>query len=186
MSDKLDKFLEDLKEFDEKYGEYGLSTCYPCRGKAKEETARRFSTAQKKQPSQKSIKDFLKKNWKSVAVNTAVGTATVVGGFAMMNAAPVTGLAVMVFGPNEAIRMRNNFVSALKKVKKESPQMSKLKRFRKAASLGFRNYVKETTKFHKNLIKGFVKENFTPKGGEKRMTLSSQVVEAAKQSRSRG
>ena len=92
----------------------------------------------------------------------------------------------MVFGPNEAIRMRNNFVRALKKVKKESPQMSKLKRFRKAASLGFRNYVKETTKFHKNLIKGFVKENFTPKGGEKRMTLSSQVVEAAKQSRSRG
>ena len=43
MSDKLDKFLEDLQEFDEKYGKYGLSTCYPSRGKAKEETAKRFA-----------------------------------------------------------------------------------------------------------------------------------------------
>lgn len=195
MSDKLDKFLEDLQEFDEKYSKYGLSTYYPCKGKAKEETAKRFATAQKKQSSQKmaemirnskSVKDFLKKNWKNMTINTAVGAATAVGGLAMMNVAPAAGVAVMVLGPNEAIRLRNNFVSALKKVKKESPEMSKLKRFSKAISIGFRNYAKETTKFHKNLIKGFVKENFTVKGVMQKATLSSQMAEIIRNSRSRG
>ena len=186
MSDKLDKFLEDLQEFDEKYGKYGLSTCYPSREKAKEETAKRFAIAQKKHSSSKTVKDFLKKNWKNMVINTTVSTATAVGGLAMMNAAPVAGVAVMVLGPNEAIRMRNNFVSALKKVKKESPEMSKLKRFSKAMSIGFRNYAKETTKFHKNLIKGFVKENFTVKGVTQKATLSSQMAEIIRNSRSRG
>ena len=125
MSDQIDKMLKEMEEFNKKYG---LSTAG-------------LSSSPSKKPTKPKKNVF--KDAKKIAGDTAVALGVGFAGAMMLNAAPTVGAVVVLFGPREAIAMKRNFVSALNKVKQESPEMSKLKRFRKAFSLGMKGYVKE-------------------------------------------
>lgn len=144
MSDQIDKMLKEMEEFNKKYG---LST------------ADLPHLPLKSQPSRKRT---FSKTQKKIAGDTAAALGAGFAGAMMLNAAPAVGAAVIFFGPREAIAMKRNFVSALNKVKQESPEMSRLKRFRKAFSLGMKGYVKERKQHFQALRKGFrgiAKEN---------------------------
>ena len=140
MSDDVDKMLKEMEEFGRKYGF----------------SAAKFSTSPAKKPARPKKNVF--KDAKKIADNTAVAFGAGLAGVMMLNAAPAAGVAVIVFGPREAIAMKRNFVSALDKVKKDHPQMGKLKRFKKAVSLGMKGYAQEKKQYFKTL-KGISKEH---------------------------
>ena len=144
MSDQIDNMLKEMEEFNKKYG---LSTTG-------------LSSSPSKKPTKPKKNVF--KDAKKIAGDTAAALGAGFAGAMMLNAAPAVGAAVIFFGPREAIAMKRNFVSALNKVKQESPEMSRLKRFRKAFSLGMKGYVKERKQHFQALRKGFrgiAKEN---------------------------
>ena len=114
MSDQIDKMLKEMEEFNKKYG---LSTAG-------------LSSSPSKKPTKPKKNVF--KDAKKIVGDTAVALGVGFAGAMMLNAAPTVGAVVVLFGPREAIAM-----------KQESPEMSKLKRFRKAFSLGMKGYVKE-------------------------------------------
>ena len=142
MSDQIDKMLKEMEEFNKKYG---LSTAG-------------LSSSPSKKPTKPKKNVF--KDAKKIAGDTVAALGAGFAGAMMLNAA--VGAAVIFFGPREAIAMKRNFVSALNKVKQESPEMSRLKRFRKAFSLGMKGYVKERKQHFQALRKefrGIAKEN---------------------------
>ena len=139
MSTQIDKILKEVEEFNKK---------------------NKLSASSSKKPTK--LKSNVFKDAKKIAGDTAAALGAGFAGAMMLNATPAVGVAVIVFGPREAVVMRKNFVNALNKVKKESPEMGKLKRFRKAVSLGMKGYVKERKQHFQALRTGFrgiAKEN---------------------------
>ena len=95
MSDQIDKMLKEMEEFNKKYG---LSTAG-------------LSSSPSKKPTTPKRKVF--KDAKKIAGDTAAALGAGFAGAMMLNAAPAVGVAVIVFGPREAIALKRNFVSAL-------------------------------------------------------------------------
>lgn len=162
MSSDLDKMLADLDEFNkmmESCGYKSNANGVAYRTANKHETARRIEAVKEKpvkSKEHKSALSFFKKNWKTIGTNITLTAGTVIGGVSMLNSAPVAGLAVMVLGPEEVIRLKNGFMSGLKKfkeMKKENPNLSKMQRFRQSASFGMKKYVKSSIAAHKNRFK---------------------------------
>lgn len=162
MSSDLDKMLADLDEFNkmmESCGHKRKANSVAYRNANKHETTRRVEAVKEKPVKSKEHKNALsifKRNWKTIGTNITLTAGTVIGGAAMLNSAPVAGLAVMVLGPEEVIRMKNGFMSGLKKfkdLKKENPNLSKMQRFRQSASFGMKKYIKSSIAEHKNKFK---------------------------------
>lgn len=143
MSDQIDKMLKEMEEFNKKYG---LSTAGLSSSPSKSQLRRkgRFSKTQKnrRRYGRSPRSRFCRRH------DAECGSGCRRRGNRFRTA--------------RSNSTEKNFVSALDKVKQNSPEMSRLKRFRKAFSLGMKGYVKERKQHFQALRKGFrgiAKEN---------------------------